>query len=80
MDGKQVIIMLTQPQLGLSLAIGILSMPHFNIFSYRVTKVGPSDILKGRIEYSDIFHEDITKQIIILRIFRNLWKKRNTMN
>ena len=39
-----------------------------------------SDILKGKIEYSDIFHKDITKQTRILRIFRNLWEKRNIMN
>ena len=39
-----------------------------------------SDILQGKIEYSDIFHEDIPKQTRILRIFRNLWKKRNIMN
>ena len=39
-----------------------------------------TDILRGKAEYSDIFHKDITKQTSILRIFRNLWKKRNIMN
>ena len=41
-----------------------------------------ADILKvkGKTEYSDIFDEDVTKQTSTLRIFRNLWKKRNNMN
>ena len=36
-----------------------------------------SDITTEKIDYEDIFHCDISKQTNILRIFHNLWKKRN---
>ena len=39
-----------------------------------------NDITTGNIEYSDIFHEDISRQVRILRIINNLWKiRRNIM-
>ena len=39
-----------------------------------------NDITTCNVEYSDIFHEDISRQVRILRIFNKLWKiRRNIM-
>ena len=38
-----------------------------------------SDISTGNMNYDDIFGDDVIKQAKIVRIFRNLWKKRKNL-